>query len=420
MKIAQADIKNFKRLKTVSFSPAGEIIVVGGRNAQGKSSVLDAIEVALGGTRSAPSAPIRKGTDKAEIVVKTDDGYTITRTFTEAGSALTIKTREGHTLNSPQAMLDKALAPLLFDPLAFTRQKPKDRLEAMKVALGVDTAQLDYQRKEFYDERTMVNRELDQMKASLGGKNFHDDVPETEVSISALSESLSSATAHNAKIASAQNAAEGFKVALQSALNRVARLEAELAEAKEDAVTCQKGFDDANERAAAMKPIDTRNLEEQIRTAEDTNRKVRENDILAAAMDRWEKTESRRVELNQLMDKIDADKAEMIRSAKFPVPGVSLGEDDVLLNGLPFDQASTAEQIKVTAAIALASNPKMRLLLIREGSLLDEDSLAALEQFAIDNDAQVLIERVGSEGASFVIEDGQVAGVQPELSEALL
>ena len=93
-----------------------------------------------------------------------------------------------------------------------------------------------------------------------------------------------------------------------------------------------------------------------------------------------------------------------------PVPGVAFDDGAVLLDGLPFDQASDAQQLRASIAIASAMNPKLRVIRVRDGSLLDKDSMALLAEFAETNDMQVWIETVqsGRPGA-IVIEDGMVA-----------
>ncbi len=86
------------------------------------------------------------------------------------------------------------------------------------------------------------------------------------------------------------------------------------------------------------------------------------------------------------------------------------GEDDILLGDVPFDQASAAEQLRASTAVAMALNPRLRVILIRDGSLLDTDSMKLLAQLAADNNYQVFIERVaGDKPAGIVIEDGRVA-----------
>jgi predicted ABC-type transport system involved in lysophospholipase L1 biosynthesis ATPase subunit len=76
---------------------------------------------------------------------------------------------------------------------------------------------------------------------------------------------------------------------------------------------------------------------------------------------------------------------------------------------VPFKQASGAEQLRVSLAMAIALNPKLRVIRIADGSLLDSDNLALVESIARENDFQVWIEMVGDgDGRGIIIEDGSV------------
>ena len=54
-------------------------------------------------------------------------------------------------------------------------------------------------------------------------------------------------------------------------------------------------------------------------------------------------------------------------------------------------------------------NPDLRVMLIRDGSLLGEEAMAMLAEMAGESDAQIWVERVSTgEEVSVVIEDGTV------------
>ena len=117
------------------------------------------------------------------------------------------------------------------------------------------------------------------------------------------------------------------------------------------------------------------------------------------------------------MEQRAATAREAIAAAKMPVAGLGFGDGVVTYNDIPFDQASSAEQLRVSLAIAMAANPKLRVIRIEDGSLLDEDSLAQIAAMAKDHDYQVWIERVETSGkVGFVIEDGHVKGAAPAKS----
>ena len=97
-----------------------------------------------------------------------------------------------------------------------------------------------------------------------------------------------------------------------------------------------------------------------------------------------------------------------------PIDDLTFGDGAVLFKGLPFEQGSSAEQLRVSVAIAMAANPKLRVLRIKEGSLLDEDGIALIQKMAEGGDYQIWIERVDTSGkVGIVMEDGAVAMAAP-------
>ena len=153
---------------------------------------------------------------------------------------------------------------------------------------------------------------------------------------------------------------------------------------------------------------DTAEIVQQMQEAEATNTKARQNKQRAnqvAARDIW-LAES--MTLTDDLGEIDKDKADQLAAANFPIEGLSFDETGVRYQGLPFDQASSAEQLRVSVAMGIATNPKLRVMLVREGSLLDSESLALLRDLAEEHDTQIFLERVGTgEEMQVIIEDGQ-------------
>ena len=124
MKIIHLQVENFKRLKAIDITPEGSVVKITGKNAQGKSSVLDAIWGALGGGKALPTEPIRQGETQARIRVELDD-LVVTRTFTPGNSYLKVETKDGASYKSPQAILDKLVGRLSFDRCSSPRPMPK-------------------------------------------------------------------------------------------------------------------------------------------------------------------------------------------------------------------------------------------------------------------------------------------------------
>jgi DNA repair exonuclease SbcCD ATPase subunit len=422
MRIIKLESQNVKRLTAVEITPEGNMVVIGGRNGQGKTSVLDSITYALAGTRAICDEPIHRGESKAKIVCTLDD-LVVTRTFSQKGGGQLTVTSPDHSAkySSPQKMLDKLVGKLTFDPLAFCQMKPLDQLEALRALVGIDFGDLDTKRKALYEQRAEAGRDVKGRQTQIEAMPFHEDTADKEVSVSELAEQLTEISRFKAaqdakarKIGDYKDDLKWSDAKVADCEERVKRAEAALAEAKQ-VLQSQKETRDkvAAETAALPKPEakkDDAPIRVAISTIEQDNAKVRDNKARAAMEKQFKEAKATYDSLTLEIEAIDKEKAERLQKTKFPVDGLSLTDDGVLMNGLPFDQASSAEQLRISVGMGIAMNPELKVLLIRDGSLLDEDSLKMVAQMAEANDAQVWLEKVTStgEGCSVVIEDGQV------------
>lgn len=440
MKILRLTSKNVKRLRAVEIAPDGNVVVIGGRNAQGKTSVLDSILYALGGKEVACREPVRRGAERAEVRCDLGD-LIVTRTFTATGGGnLTVENKEGERLGSPQRKLDDLVGRLSFDPLAFSRMDSKSQAETLRSLVGLDFATLDGQRAALFEARTEVNREGKALRARFDAiPAVEPDTPETEVSSAEVLKELDAAQALNAihaterqYVADAENGLKNAETALRVATSQadqtreeIARLQRRLAQEEAATARAKKDCDDARytteesrRKAATLVDIDLAPIKARLASNDDTNRKVREKRARATLEKDLEDKRAESAALTAEIEAIDARKQEAVASAKFPVEGLGFDFADggVTFGGLPFDQASSAEQLRVSVAIGLALNPTLRVLLIRDGSLLDEFSLAMIAEMAEKHDGQLWIEQVSADGATVVIEDGSVVGAPEAVS----
>ncbi len=397
MKIISLTAENVKRLKAVEITPDGTMQVITGRNAQGKTSVLDCIWLAVGGGAASreTARPIRDGEDTARVSLDLGD-LTVVRTWKGDKTTLSVTAADGAKYSSPQKVLDALVGRLSFDPLEFTRLSASDQRDALLdvVDIDVDLQQLDGQRKAVFDERTEVGRQL----KGLGEiPRLDPSVPATEVSASDLIEQISAA----ARVADQHEQSKRRVASLEEEVNR---LSTALKAAREQLAAAWADVEQQQEIP------DVDGLREQLAGIEETNRAVREqaeHRRRAAEADRL--TEERDA-LTARIESLDQEKADALAAASFPVDGLGFDEDGVTYQGVPFSQASSAEQIRVSLAMAMSLNPKLRVIRILDGSLLDADSLELVRQMATDADYQVWVERVADgSGVGVVIEDGEVA-----------
>jgi DNA repair exonuclease SbcCD ATPase subunit len=426
MRIVALEAENFKRLKVVSIKPSGDIIQITGKNGQGKTSVLDAIWAALAGKSVIQKKPIRTGA--TEAVIKLDLGHLkVKRTFREGkeggpySSTITVESADGGKFSSPQDVLDNLIGEFALDPVALMELDPEELFNSLRQFVpGVDFDQIDRLNRADYDRRTELNRTAKTLRAQAEGIKVPDNLPAARVDEGDLVQQLGRAAETNAGI---MRSAEERKQT--QAL--IAQFNDDAAKRRARAVELRKQADelDANaaqdietaaqhaadlEKAPALPPlVDTAELQGRIAAARQANAALdlaaRREDIIGDA----EIAESEATSLSGQIDARDAAKMKAIAEAKMPIDGIGFGEKTVLLNGEPFDQASDAEKWIAAVSIAAAMNPQLRVIRIRQGSLLDEDAMKFLADFAEKNDLQVWVERVDSSGkVGIVLEDGMV------------
>lgn len=394
-KILRLQATNYKRIKAVEITPdpEGNLVVVTGRNAQGKSSVLDAITAALAGPnkRTTPK-PIRDGEDYAEVVLETED-LIVERRFTRSSSTVTVTTRDGAKFPRAQAKLNDLIGKLSLDPLAFTQLSEKDQRETLLglIELPYDPVVMEQNRKDLYDRRTELGREAKAMGAT---ETVDPALPKKEQSAAELLDRIQAGRMTNQAIENAQSRC----LFLQE---RIRELEQELAKARTSLA--------AEQETAAAEPVEVERLVAELNTIEETNAAIRANNQAAEHNALRDELAVRYDKLTEAIETLDQQKEEGLRQATLPVPGLGFDENGVTYEGIPFKQTNSAAQIRVSLAMAMALNPKLRVIRIAEGSLLDDDNLQVIADMAAERDYQIWIETVGNgDSGGIVIEDGEV------------
>ena len=403
MKIVSLTAENVKRIRAVHIEPNGTLVTIAGRNAQGKTSVLDSIWMALGGPAASKNTtrPIRDGEDSAQVTVDLGE-IRVARTWTADGKAskLTVTAADGARYNSPQAMLDQLVGRLSFDPLSFAQQDDKTQRRTLLdlVDLPFDPDVLAEQRATIFGHRTDANRDLKTAQAQLAGMTAPaPGLPDQEVSASDLLRQARDAQAQQQDRERALNTAA-------DAAHQVERLKGELAAAELDARTA-----DADVAALPRELPDLAAIEASLGSIEQTNIAIRAARDHAAATARVADLVADSADLSSRIAALDEQRDTALADAAMPIEGLGLDDTGVSYLGVPLKQSSSAEQLRVSLAMAMALNPRIRVIRITDGSLLDSTNMALIEQMAAASDFQVWVERVDESGqVGVLIEDGAV------------
>jgi hypothetical protein len=431
--------ENFLRLELVelAFKGAG-LEIVSGRNAQGKSALLRAIWAALAGREALPDEPVRHGAEKAEVRVDLGDRIVRLRVRPDRSSTLTVESKEGAVFKSPQKILDEIVGSLAFDPTAFADEEPKVQAATLRRMVGLDTADLDARRDEAYATRTRINREVKSLEVQVASVQVPPEQvppvpvpPIDEVDIAAIAKEWSSALDYRRQIDETIAKRRALADSIKKATEEIADTERRLCKMQDELsamVTVASTID--NDLADVSAP-DLNDLERRMDAAKTQNaaaRHARELAVMAersAAVAKIQREnalclrdgrqtalaakEAEADALTRQIDEIDAERQRRLAAASFPLPGLTVDGDMVVYQGHPLSQASSAEQLQVSLAIAAALNPRLRLLLVRAGNDLDSDRLRQVALWASEKGYQVILERVaGDTPVGIVIESGRV------------
>jgi len=423
MRILSLRAENFQRLAVVEIVPNGAVVQITGANESGKSSVLDAVWVALAGKKAARAVPIRRGQESATIQLDLGE-VKVTRRFAKGGdSTLVLEAENGARFPSPQSMLDKVIGSLGFDPLAFSRMTPVKQAETLRELVKLDVGAFDGRITRAYEKRTAVNHRVRELTARADQMEREIDPKATVVLIdtTALLDKMEQASEHNAAIetekrrrADEEDGLATMRSVLVEIDTEVARLQRRRGLLVADIARVEEGL----HREALPEAIDVSAIRRELQDAQEINTRREKEKAVRETRERVvDQLTAARVDADNFTAEIDQaakEKLDAIAAVKFPIEGLSLDENGVVtFDGLPFEMASSARQLQVSVALAMAMNPRLRVLHIRDGSLLDENALATIAAMAEAEDYQVWLEVVRNDAGpcGIFLSEGEVVAV---------
>lgn len=405
MKVTKLKLLNVKGVRQLEIYANPVCNEVAGPNGAGKTSVLDSIVWAFCGKRAIDSKPLRDGAEKGEIVVETDT-LIVKRRFRENGDTkLTVTAKDGGKLG--QRELDGLFGRFSFDPLAFSRMNPAEQLTVLQSLAGEEFCQrlaaLDQELAEALEERQLANREVNRI----------GQIPEVEpaepVDVSTLTAELEVIDEHNRVQAERRRGLESIEEKRIAALANLQRIRNELTAA-------EATLENLNEQLEhAPQPEQDKDKSAVLQRLADAGAQNERAAAYRDYLDRVRGKTERAQEANAADEKVAQlrEQREELRSmASLPVDGVTFGEAGLRVNGIPFDQLSSSERIRISARIGMSTAPELRVMFVKDGSLLDEKSFAELHALAEERDYQLWVETVGQgHGDAVILEAGEVASV---------
>jgi energy-coupling factor transporter ATP-binding protein EcfA2 len=415
MRIVEFIAENIKRLEVVHIRPDGEIVELTGKNGSGKTSVLDALFWTLAGSREIAAEPIRRGADEGFCQIDLGE-FVVRRNISQGASGVTtslsVRNAAGAEYRRPQELVDSFFNKLSLDPLGFLRMDQKEQFALLRQFVpDVDFEAIEMANNADFNARRDLNTQVRQLKGLIAkfvvpGEH---ELPEAPIDLGAMEQEFIAAGKLNTETETRRVRRENVETEIEVKLRRAEEMLAEAhALAKKASETGA---------AAELLRLDAEELRQKLHDAPplpeivDTNlilNKVNQargiNTRIDVARQRREaEVEAKRLdgEAKALTDAMAARRHEAdakIAAAEMPIPGLTLTtEGGVRLNDLPFDQASDAEQLRTSIALAMALNPRLKVIRVRDGSLLDSDGMELVRQMARERGYQVWLERVGSD-----------------------
>ncbi len=410
------------RVNAVAIKPDERgFVILGGENNQGKTSILDAIWVTLGGAKAIKQTPVKRGQERALLVIELSNGLTITRTIEQDRTTkLTVEAKDGSVYKSPQAMLDALIGSISFDPMAFVNMEGKRRLKVVQELVGLNFDEHDARYQKLYDERTGAGRILDRLKGIAEAFTLIPNVPTDEVSTQPLLDEIQSAQSLQVekvtKIGQASNqdnTAKGLKAQAHDLELEIEQKKRRLKLLQDNAKAAEAEAAALTKQANAITVPDVTPVRAKLAEVQALNEQVRHNQKRAGAVKEADDQHAIYAGLTEQIEALDREKKRLIAGAKFPVPGMGFGTNDITFNDLPMDQASGAEKIRMSMAVGIALSKDIKVIPLRDAALLSKTNLQVVLDMCAEHGIQPWIERV-DEGAevTVVIEDGGIKEVR--------
>ena len=327
---------------------------------------------------------------------------------------------DGKDVSSPRTFLADRIGQIGFDPFEFINQKSEAQVKFVMKLLGLNFDDLNARRKKIYDDRTAVNKSIKDLTGWINEQKVPEhefktfNKPKDLVAIKALGQDAEKKNTENAGI---RQLLVNIKAERESKLTQdkliqdqvndwqkqIDDLKLKIKEKQDAGALIMQEVDKLDERiklgetaVAALKDVDTSEFNTKFEDAVQFNKKVETVQKVQAKLDEKAQFEALADDYKDQIDNIDKEKMQLINDAPWPIPGMSMTDDYLTLDGLPFDESQIPKSKIIDTGIRLlmATNPGVKICRIKDGSLLDDDSMKALLQVINENGFQAFVELV--------------------------
>ena len=409
IKISSLEVENVKRVRAVSLTPTSEgLTILGGKNGQGKTSVLDSIAWCLGGNKFMPSSPQRDGsTIPPHLKIKLSNGIVVERSG--KNSSLKVIDPEGN--KSGQTLLNEFISQFALDLPKFMQATGKEKADILLQIIGVgdELYRLENEETTLYNQRHAIGQIADQKKKYALEMEEYDNVPDEPISPYELIKEQQEILAQNGENKRKRENLDSLIKQNDYVSAEISNLENKLSELRNKQQGLIADIDIAKTSVEGLEDKSTAELEESIANIDEINRKVRANLDKAKAEDDAKQYVDKYDSLTQQIAEIRKEKYALLDNANLPLPGLSVENKELTYNGYKWDSMSGSEQLKVATAIIRKLNPNCGFVLLDKLEQMDIDTLSEFNSWLESENLQAIATRVSTgDECSIIIEDGYV------------
>jgi predicted ATP-dependent endonuclease of OLD family len=393
MKVQKVHIKHLKCLNDFGADLSGRSVIVAGENGVGKSTFLQAIQIAFGDKKKSPGGDgeWEVTTDKDgrewKFRVKLKDGKTTIETISPEG----LKDVRVSALKEICGAVDFDIDE--FVKMSETESGRKKQVEIYKSLFPEDVkafiADQESRVKRYYDERTEINRDIKILDGAIKDHPlYYAQSTLVPIDTSELQEQINNASKTNSEI-------ERIKEGVSARLSAIDEIDKQIAELEAKKKSVQQEINKANEWLKDKSPVDISQLTQKLQDANENNAKIDSFKELEVKKKNILALQNKSGELTALIDSSKQTIIDAIKDIEIPVDGLHYDEEKLLYNGVPVElnSMSTSEIMELGVRMKICENPEMPLIIHRAESI-GKDRWQTILDLAKKHNLQVLAEQV--------------------------
>lgn len=410
-KITRLEIENVKRVRAVALAPdQNGLTIIGGKNGQGKTSILDAIAWALGGDKYRPSGAQREGSVIPPMLhVELSNGLVVER----RGKNSDLKVIDPNGNKGGQTLLNEFIEQLALDLPKFMQSTSKEKAGTLLKIIGVGEQlyKLEQQEQTLYNQRHAIGQIADQKKKYAAELPEYPDAPKEPVSASELIRQQQAILARNGENQRKRDHLDAITAQYHQLCSEIAEMYTRIQgmENRRDELAADMAI--AQTDTAQLVDQSTAELEQNIADIEQINIRVRANLDKEKAEEDAKEYQAQYDGLTAQIENLRDQRIQLLAGADLPLPGLSVQDGELIYNGARWDCMSGADQLRVGTAIVRRLNPKCGFVLIDKLEQMDTDTLREFGEWLEAEGLQAIATRVSTgDECSIIIEDGYATG----------